>query len=552
MSDQRRILSLWFPRLGAERLMRAEPILHGQPVAVVEELGNAQTVFSANAVAAASGVVRGQPARDAHAMCPGLVGRTRSVLAETRFLAVLQRWAGKFSPWVSVEGDDGLVIDLTGCAHLFGGEAPLLQVVQDDCTDLGLTVAMGLADTRGAAWALARYAGQAGQSARSGDAIDQEARATRARATKRRHWTKGGAAPVVTQGRRLAGRIAPAGQAHGALSGLPVAALRLEADVVQQLTRLGLRTIGDVLGQPRAGLARRFGKGLVLRLDQAVGAAPEPVSPARPPDHFAVRMTLPEPIGLEQDFLAGLDRLLPRICAALKARGRGARRVSLQAYRTDHQIEAVTVGLARPADTPERIRPLLAMKLGEIDVGFGVDMLRVEVLHSEPVYEAQAVGHLQAGQAVADRLAKGTALDDLLGKLGARVGLDAITRVHPADSHIPEKEHKILAAAWSEPASAPWPKGPARPMLMWSPEPVHAPDTSAVPETFRWRGQTHRTVRARGPERISPEWWLDDPAWRSGVRDYWTVDTEAGRRLWLFYAHGASMSSGWFCHGDFV
>lgn len=555
MSEPRRILSIWFPHLGAERLQRLNPVFADHPIAIIEQVGNTQIVSSVNGRAKGFGVHRGQAGRDAHAMCPGLISRARLPVGEERFLAALQRWAGKFSPWVAIEGEDGLVVDLTGCAHLFGGEAALVALLQADCADLGLTAALGLADTRGAAWALARYAGQEAQAARSGDAIEQEARATRARAGKRRHWTKGGAAPSVqTQDltQALSQRIAPAGQTHGALSPLPVAALRLEGDVAAQLARLGLRRIGDLLGQPRAALARRFGKGLVLRLDQAVGSAPEPVSPAKPPDHFAVRMTLPDPIGLEEDMKAGIDRLLPRLCERLKAKGRGVRSLTLQAFRSDHAVESVTVSLARPSDDPHRIRPLLVMKLPEIDAGFGIDMLRIEALQTEPLHSNRAVGHLQAGRAVAERLSDSTALDDLIGKLGARVGLEAITRVHPADSHIPEKAHQVQAAAWSAPFEGVWPEGPPRPLLMWDPEPVHAPATRTLPLEFRWRGQTHKTMRAQGPERIAPEWWLDDPAWRSGVRDYWRVDTQSGRRLWLYYAHGATMSQGWFCQGDFA
>ena len=554
MTESRRILSLWFPRLGAERLIRRAPELADTSLAVIEEHSNTQVVSALNGLAQSKGLYVGQPARDAHAMCDGLVTQTRSKVAEIRFLASLQRWAGKFSPWVSPEGSDSLVVDLTGCAHLFGGEAALLGIVQNDCNDLGLTVAMGLADTRGAAWALARFAGQNAQSDRSGDAIDQEARATRSRAGKRRHWTKGGAAPAQKDKRDLlTARIAVQGQTYSALSPLPVAALRLDAEMTAQLGRLGLRRVGDLLGQPRAALARRFGKGLVLRLDQAMGSAPEPVSPARPPDHFAVRMTLPDPIGLEKDMQAGIDRLLPRLCETLKSKGRGARQVTLQAFRSDHGVEAVSVGLARPSHDPHRIRPLLVMKLGEIEAGFGIDMLRLEATQSEPLHNTRAVGHLHAGQAVAKRLDAGTALDDLIGKLGARIGLEAITRVHPANSHIPEKAHQVLAAAWSDPFEETWPQSAsARPMMMWPPEPVHAPALPELPVAFRWRGQTLETVRAQGPERIAPEWWLDDPAWRTGVRDYWRVDTNVGRRLWLFFAHGATMSAGWFCQGDFT
>ncbi len=547
---KRRILSLWFPRLGAERLVRAARGLHAGPLAVVAEQSNMQVVTSLNVEAQAAGLRVGQPVRDAHAMCAALVTRPRNPPAEAAFLTALRRWAGKFSPWVAEEPPDGLIVDLSGCAHLFGGEETLLNVIETDCADMGLGVQMGIADTLGAAWALARYAGQEAMSDRNGDAISQEARATRARAGKRRHWTKGGAAPQVTT---LGGgaRIAPPGQAYGALSALPIAALRLEDQATTQLNRLGLRRIGDLLGQPRASLARRFGRGLVLRLDQAMGSAPEPVSPARPPHHFAVRMTLPNPIGLVEDVMAAVDRMLPRLCARLEDKGRGVRTLRLEAHRTDQAAEIIDVGLARPTFDQYRIRPLLEMKIDQIDAGYGIDMLRLEVVQSEPIHARTMAGHSDARRAVRDRLEGNTEIDDLIGKLGARVGLDTITRHHPAGSNIPEKTALTLAAAWSEPARD-WPLPPRpRPLLMWRPEPVTAPDTPAVPGNFRWRGRDWQLTQATGPERISPEWWLDDPNWRSGVRDYWVVSTDQGDKLWLFYGHGDTMAAGWFCQGQF-
>ena len=551
---KRRILSVWFPRFGAERVIRRDPLLGDVPFGVVEEQQNSQVITSLNAAASGYGLRVGQPVRDAHAMCDALMTRARSATAEEAFLTVLQRWAGKFSPWVAKEGADALIVDLTGCAHLFGGEEPLLDVVQQDCNGLGLTVRMGLADTRGAAWALARYAGRQAGSHRNGDAIDQEARATRSRSGKRRHWTKGGAAPVIpSEPATSVHRIAPSGQSYSAMAPLPVVALRIDTHTAEQLARLGLRRVEDVLGQPRASLARRFGRGLVMRLDQAMGSAPEPVSPAKAPDHFAVRMTLPDPIGLEKDVLAGIDRLLPRLCERLEGKGRGARRVLFQAVRTDQNVQSIDVGLARPSRDPDAIRPLLALKLEGLDPGFGFDMLRLEAAQTEPIHARTVVGHLEAGAEVNKRLAANTAVSDLIGRIGARVGLDAITRLHPASSHIPEKSATTLAAAWSQPHEGTWPvSANPRPLLMWHPEPVQAPDVPKVPEVFRWRGQTLRRVRATGPERIAPEWWLDDPNWRSGVRDYWVTETEDGQRLWLFYGHGLTMSSGWFCQGAFA
>ncbi|SFQ50676.1 protein ImuB [Roseivivax halotolerans] len=546
----RRILSLWFPRLGAERLIRRDPALAEVPFATVTETGNAQSLAALSVAASRAGLYPGQPLRDAHAACADLLTRIANPHREAAFLGSLHRWAGKFSPWVAREAPDALVIDLTGCAHLFGGEVGLLAQVEQDCADLGLSVRAGIADTLGAAWALARHGGARAGSHRSGDAVDQEARATRSRAGKRRHWERGGAAPALLAppGPDVT-RIAAPGKTYGALAPLPVAALRLDAETVEALSRLGLRRIEDLAGQPRAALARRFGTGLVARLDQAMGAAPEPVAPAAPPEHFSIRLTLPDPIGLEADLMAGLDRMLPPLCDKLRRRGRGARRVRLEAYRTDQSMEWALVSLARATRDPDRLRPLLAMKVAEIDAGFGIDMLRLDVVGHEPVHAAQPAGHLEAGRAVSERMRADTALEDLIGRLGARLGLEAITRRHPASSHIPEKGALTLAAAWSE-AAMPWPDvARGRPLRLWRPEPVHAPDAPDPPRTFRWRGRDMSARAATGPERIAPEWWLDEPDWRSGQRDYWWVETDRGERLWLFYAHGGALSSGWFCHG---
>lgn len=552
----RRILSLWFPRLGAQRLIRSEPHLLGLPLAVVRDEGQAQVLSSLSPEASELGLHPHQPLRDAYAMCGGLITRPHQPRQEKAFLDALHRWAGKFSPWVATAMPDGLVIDLTGCTHLFGGEDALANQIDLDCADLGLSVRMGLADTLGAAWALARFTAQDGGSHRSGDAIDQEARATRSRAGKRRHWTRGGAAPRTGSGPALQGRIAPIGKTWQMLSPLPVAALRIEPQLVDQLNRLGLRRVSDLMDQPRAGLARRFGRGLVDKLDQAVGSAPEPVSPAKQPDRFSVRLSFPDPIGLEADVAAGLERMLTQLCAKLKSKGRGARVLRIEAHRCDNHVEWQMVSAAVASFDPHRLMPLLRLKLPGIEAGPGIDMLRLEAVGHDALHDRRMAGHKVAGDRGQARKApqKNTAaaLEDLLGRLGARIGMEAITRRHPASSHIPEKCATVLAAAWSEPAPD-WPDPPTpRPVLLWPPEVVAAADHPAPPETFRWRNRDFETRRAMGPERIAPEWWLDEPAWRSGPRDYWRIDTDRGDRLWLFYAHGGAMSPGWFCQGAFA
>lgn len=547
--SNRRILSLWFPRLSAERLLRLRRDALLQPFAVVGLRANAHLLVSMNPEAEAAGLRQGQPLRDATAMCPTLITAPENPAEDAAFLRALRRWAGKFSPWVAEEAPDALVIDLTGCAHLFGGEDGLMAQVEEDCADLGLSLRASIADTRGAAWALARYAGAGSAQTRSGDAIRQEAHATRSRAARRFSRQPN----VTAQQSGPAGMIAAPGQTRQALAALPLPALRIAPAAVEALGRLGLRRVEDIMGMPRAALARRFGAEVLRRLDQALGVDPEPVNPAAAPLHFAMRMSFPEPIGLIDDVTAGMDRLLPPLCAKLVAKGRGARRVRLEAQRSDGRVAVVEVGLARASQEVDRIRPLLVLKLDQIDAGFGIDRLRLEAVETEPMHALQHRGHLEAAADVAARQGADTALEDLIGKLGTKLGQEAVVRLHPADSNIPEKSAMTLAAAWSLPTAEPWPEPRApRPIVIFRPEPVNAPPERTPPAQFRWRRRSFDLRFAVGPERLLPEWWLDDPEWRSGPRDYWRVEVAGGERLWLFYAHGGEMSGGWFCQGLFA
>jgi protein ImuB len=562
----RRILSLWFPRLAADRVARRRGDAIPVPLAVVGDRNGAQVLVSLSPEAEAAGLALGQPLRDATAICPALLTVPADPPGEAQFLMGLRRWAGRFSPWVAEEPPAGLMIDLTGAAHLHGGEEGVLARVAEDCAGLGLTVRAGIADTPGAAWALARYARDGIAPQRSGDAIDQEARATRSRAAKRRGWERGGNLPRAVAGRGAeAAVIALPGRLYEALADLPLPALRLPPDVVDRLARLGLRRIGDITGLPRATLARRFGADTLRRLDQALGLEPEPVSPARPPMHFAVRLTLPDPIGLRSDVEAALDRLLLPFCEKLRAKGRGVRRVLFQGFRADGGVASVEVGLARAADSPDRIRPLLHLKLDQIDAGFGIDCLRLEALATEAVSALQHRGQIEvtaqamagqamAGQAMAGQTPAGSAqaLEDLIGCLGARLGTEAVLRLHPADSHVPAKAARVLMAAWSQPHDGPWPAPLApRPLVMFRPEPVDAPEVPDLPARFRWRRRVFAVRMAAGPERLQPEWWFEDPDWRGGTRDYWRIETEGGDRLWLFYGQGGAVTDRWYCEGVF-
>lgn len=487
---QRRVVSLWFPRLASERVLRVRPI--EGPFALTLQQNNANRLYCLNAQAEQQGLHRGMPYADARAFCPDLRSRLADPQGDQRFLHVLRRWATRYCPWVGPEGEDGLVLDITGSAHIFGGEAGMLADMRARLARAGLSAQIGIADTRGAAWALAHYA----------------------------------------QG------VADTGDMLGALQGLPVSALRLEDNINIALQRLGLRRVSDLAAAPRAPLTRRFGPGLLMRLDQALGAQPEQITPQTDPPHYGARLTLPDPIGLRGDVMAGTQRLLQQLCDRLKAQNAGARMLRLTLRRVDQDHQQVELRLARPLRDAGRILPLFERGLDGIDAGYGIDQIRLEVTLVEPLPVRQ-ISHVSAGRK--------DQLDDLITRIGTRIGLENVQRFLPADSHIPDRSFIIAPAAYSEPEGA-WIIPRSRPIRLFPPEPIAATG-ARPPARFRWRRMPLSTARATGPERIAPEWWLVDDNWRSGVRDYWLVETRQGRRLWLYYT---PQNPGWFVQGEFA
>ncbi|WP_299909030.1 DNA polymerase Y family protein [uncultured Paracoccus sp.] len=490
---QRRIVSMWFPRLASDRALRLCAV--DAPFALTLRQANTERLYDLNRQAEAQGLSRFMPFAEARAFCPALQTRPADPSGDLRFLAGLRRWALRYCPWVGLEGEDGLVLDITGAAHLFGGEEPLLNDMRARLLRAGLETRLGLADSRGAAWALAHYGPRHGQT------------------------------------------IAAPGGTAAALDSLPVAALRIDPETTTALQRLGLPTIGALVRASRAPLARRFGQALLTRLDQAMGHRPEAITPWTDPPHFATRLTLPEPIGLTADVMAGLERLLQALCAKLKAQEAGARALSLTLRRVDQNSQVLSLRLAVAMRDPARILPLFARMVEGVDAGFGIDQLRLAATLVEPL-PLQQIGDSRAAQP--------EQLDNLLTRIGTRIGLDQIRRFQPLDSHIPERSFRLVPAT-EAPASRDWSAPRPRPLRLFPPEPVTARGTTP-PERFRWRRMSLTTGRATGPERIAPEWWGEDDGWRSGIRDYWRVETKQGRRLWMFHT---PQRPGWFVQGEF-
>ncbi len=478
---------MWFPRLPSERVLRARPI--DAPFALTLHEKNTDRIYCLNAEAEKAGLHRGMGFSDARAFCHDLQSQPADIKADGRFLRTLARWSTRYCPWVGLEGRDGLVLNIAGAAHLFGGEVALLDDMRLRLARARIEARIGLADTRGTAWAMA-------------------------------HFSQGG---VGTPPR---------------LAALPIAALRLEEKTCTALLRLGIRTVAELEALPRATITRRFGREVLLRLDQATGAVPEDISPLQEPPHFGVQMTLPEPIGLARDVMAGAERLLARLCAKLKTHESGARVLLLILRRVDQKSQQVELRLAQPLREATRILPLFQRGIDSVDAGFGIDQIRLVATQVEPLPTAQ-ISHIQTrphGK-----------LEDLITRIGVRTGLENVRRFLPADSHIPERSFTVTPAAYSLPEGS-WASLRPRPVRLFSPEAIVATGPRP-PLRFRWRRMQLTTGRATGPERIAPEWWLLDENWRTGVRDYWKVDTKEGRRLWLFYT---PQMPNWYVQGEFA
>ncbi len=450
-----------------------------------------------NKAAEAQSLRRGMPLADARAICPDLATDPVDLPQEAVALGKLGRWTNRYSPMISRDGSDGLIADVTGVPHLFGGESEMREDLHARLERMGIEACSAIAETRGAAFARARHGGG----------------------------------------------IVPEGEVAQGIGHLPVSALRIDGNTAQALARVGLRQIADLIPLPRAPLAKRYGPGLVLRLDQALGVQPEPVAPDAEKPHFGVRMSMPEPIGLQADVMAAVTRLLDRLCDTLAQHHRGARRVRLELYRVDRETALIDIGLARPMRDADRISALFVKGVEEVDAGFGIDALRLIAHVTEPLPPEQLGRSHTAKQ--------DDALADLFSRLGNRLGFDRVLRLLPAKSKIPERSFLLSPAAYSR-AEVPAPhQGPDRPFLVFPPEPVTASplrQPGHPPATFRWRRMRFTTLRATGPERITPEWWFDDPAWRSGMRDYWRIETREGLRLWLF--HTPQMPN-WYAQGEF-
>lgn len=479
--------------------------------ALVEAGPHGIVLAALNEGAQAAGLRPGQTLTDARAFCPHLASEPIDRAADAGALAALARWAEQYTPIVGLDGENGLLLDVTGCTHLRGGEAGVLADMARRLELMGLTARLALADTVGCAWALARF----------------------------------GAHPQT---------VVPAGAARLALSDLPVAALRLDSETVATLRLLGLRRIGQLLPLPRAALARRFrakaqAEAVVLRLDQALGDRGEPVVPLNPPPRLHVARSFGAPLIDRTLVEAWLPRLLGGLAGLLAEQGLGVRQMRLTAFRVDGTRQDLLAGMGEPTRDVAHMQRLLAPRLETLEAGFGIESISLAAEEAGPVNTAQ-------GSFAGDRGALDLA--QLGDRLASRLGPQAVYRLAARESHVPERAERMRPRGAGARRTALDFDRPRPLLLLDRPEPVSviAEVPEGPPARFVWRRLEHRVTRAIGPERIAPEWWHDGEDART--RDYYMVEDMEGRRFWLF-RHGlyggapgeADAEPDWFIHGFF-
>jgi protein ImuB len=542
--NRRRILSLWLPRLPIDRIKRQlaresatkafssevgtgsreenASKQNNDPSVVVVKQNNALQIFAMDDAAARFGLDVGLPLANARAICPQLRVFDADEVADANTLNDIADWCDRFTPLVALDPPHGLFLDITGCAHLFGGEAALMRTLCGVLSAQGFAVSAAIAGTSICARTMTRH---------------------------------------------VHGCIVADGEEADAVRPLPVSALGADDAVIRGLRRAGLKTIGDVASRERHEITARFGAAFTTLLEHALGQGDAPISPQKPLPDYIVEKRFAEPVITEGVISATLSTLAGMLVTAMAKQGKGARRLEASFFRTDGAVRAIELDTGQAVTKAEMIDRLFRERLDSLndplDPGFGFDLIRLSASRTEIVVQQQR--DLDANVHDNDELAA------LIDRIAARIGGRRVVVHLPQDTHIPERavlaapaQHHLAAAT-----HAVWParvesEPPLRPLRLFEkPEPIKVPFATVPdgpPHHFTWRRATHVVVRVEGPERIAMEWW------KSGgetlTRDYFRVEDEAGLRFWIYrdglYSselvteEGKPAPANWFVHGLFA
>lgn len=499
---QRRFLTIWFRHLTTDWLTLRRPELKEVPFVFAIPDHGRKIITAVNALAESQGIGLRMSVADARAMVPELKVVDEKPGRNERLLKALGKWCIRYTPIVAVDIPDGLILDISGCPHLWGGERGYLKEIITRLRGLGYDARGAIADTIGAAWAISRF---------------------------------GKTTPIIESG-----------QQTSALLNLPAAALRLESPVLEKLQKLGLYTIGSFISMPRSALRRRFGEDLLLRIAQAIGKAEEYIQPIVVLEPWQERLPCLEPIRTASGIEIAIRRLLETLCFRLRQEGKGIRTALLTCYRVDGKIQKIDIGTNRATHHVQHLFKLFELKIASIAPGLGIELFVLDALKVEDVTLSQEA--LWASNPGLND--EGVA--ELLDRITAKVGAGAIHRYLPDEHYWPERSIKDTASL-EESSSSSWRSDKPRPIrILAKPEPVEvtAPIPDYPPLMFRYKDKVHQIKKADGPERIEREWWLDG----GEHRDYYSVEDQDGQRYWLFRLghYDGGQTKQWFIHGFFA
>jgi len=496
----RRIVVIWFPHLVTDRLLRKQPELKELPfVLVITERGR-RVVKAVNIHAQEKGIRVNMVLADCKALLPELTVLDYDESEPKKLLNALAEWCIRYSPFVSIDLPDVLILDVSGCTHLWGGEENYLNDIHKKFNAFGYTIRSSMADTIGAAWAVCHFGNN--------------------------------------------GSIIETGKESEAISILPAAALRLESTTLDKLDKLGLKTIGSFMRMPNTALKRRFGQSILKRLAQALGEEMEITDPVIPITPFQERLPSLEPICTAEGIEIAIKTLLQMLCERLQKEMKGLRKCKLTCYRIDGVVVKTEIGTSKSSRNTLHLFKLFENKISQIEPGLGIELFVMDAPVVEELHSSQDALWTVSGK-------DESVIAELLDRLSGKTGIQSIHRFLPAEHYWPERSFKE-AVSLSEKPSTEWRTDLPRPLhILPLPEliEVSVPIPDYPPMLFIYKGLRHEVKKADGPERIEQEWWLQ----HGQYRDYYCVEDQHGARYWLF--RSGDYDSGnvkWFIHGFFT
>jgi protein ImuB len=497
----KRFVSIWFPHLSIDWFGLRKPELKKIPFVVVAPSHGRMIITASNALARKNGIQKEMVLADAKAMLPSLQNFDEIPALETQLLQRIAEWCIRFTPIASVDPLGGIILDATGCTHLWKGDENYITDIIKRLQARGYTAKAAIADTIGAAWALTRF----------------------------------GKTNVIEQGKHI-----------DAILSFPPLALRLEVNTVERLQKLGLRQIKNFISIPRSSLKRRFGPLIIQRINQAIGTEQEFIEPVYPIEPYQERLPCMEPIITRTGIEIALQRLLEQLCKRLQKEGKGLRTAYFRGYRVDSKVSGIQISTSRASNNIDHLFHLFQMKIEIMEPGLGIELFVLEATKVEEHAPVQNEFWKQASGL------NNNALSELIDRISSKIGANAINRYLPDEHYLPERCFKKAIALTEQPVTE-WKLDKPRPLKLLSlPEyiEVTAPIPDYPPMNFRYKNKLHTIIKADGPERIEQEWWIQD----GEHRDYYAVEDEEGCRYWLFRSghYNENNKPKWYLHGFFA